>query len=280
MEDKTRFPFAKKRLERLPTPATGRAVYHDTATPGLTLRVTAKGQKSFHYYRKFRGSPMTMHLGDFPEMSVENARNACQTASGKAAQGIDPRAERRAVKHEQTWKGLWAYWLEGAKQRGVKTLAEDERRWRRFLAPWANRKLSAIRKNDVQALFAKVTADNGPYAANRLLALVKSIFHKAPDMGFSGPDPTAGIKKYKDEKRDRFLHARGVEGVFRRPLCRAERYFSGPLACRPLDRGPQGQRDGNAMGGNRLSTGLWRIPQTKSGKSRDGAPGRLRRWRC
>ncbi len=124
-----------------------------------------------------------------------------------------PPAKRYA--HEQTVKGLWTFWQADAEQRGVKTLTEDERRYRRFLLPWANRKLSAIHKSDVQALFSRVTTENGPYAANRLLALVKSMFHRAADMGFTGTDPTAGVKKHREEKRDRFLHADELRGFFK-----------------------------------------------------------------
>jgi integrase len=266
MEPKTRFAFAKKRLQALPTPASGRAVYHDSATPGLILRVTANGQKSFHLYRKYRGSPIRMHLGDFPETTVENARKACQTASGKAAQGIDPRAERRAVKHEMSVKGLWTFWLADAQQRGVKTLTEDERRYKRFLAPWASRKLSAIRKADVQALFAKVTTENGRYAANRLLALVKSMFHRAPDMGYTGVDPTAGVKKHKEEKRDRFLHADELRNFFQAMFSEPNVTLRDVLLTCLLTGARKGNVQAMAWVDIDFTTGLWRIPETKSGK--------------
>lgn len=179
------------------------------------MRVTANGQKSFHFYRKFQGSPVRIHVGDFPETSVENARKACQIHSADIANGIDPRAKLRAVRREQTFKSLWAYWLEDAKRRGVKTVSEDERRYQRFLVQWASRRLSAIHKTEVQALFAKVTTENSRYAANRMLALLKSMFHKAPDMGFTGTDPTAGVKKHQEEKRDRFIRGDELEKFFR-----------------------------------------------------------------
>jgi integrase len=207
-----------------------------------------------------------MHLGDFPETTVEVARKRCQGESGIAAQGINPQIARRAAKHEQTFKGLWAYWLADAKQRGVKTVAEDERRYRRFLAQWANRRLSAIHKSDVQSLFGRVTTENGRYAANRLLALVKSMFHKAPDMGFTGSDPTVGVKKHREVRRDRFLHAEELHGFFKALFAEPNETLRDLLLVALLT----GARKSNVMAmawvDVDFATSLWRIPETKSGK--------------
>ena len=115
------------------------------------------------------------------------------------------------------------------------------------MTPWASRKLSNIRKTDVQALFAKVSTENGIYAANRLLALVKSMFHKAPDMGFTGADPTAGVKKHREEKRDRFLHADEMVGFFK-ALSAEPNATLRDLLLMVLLTVPQVERHGHAMG--------------------------------
>ena len=75
-------------------------------------------------------------------------------------------------------------------------------------------RLSTIRKADVQSLHAKVGSKNGHYAANRLLALVRAMFNKAPDIGFTGSNPAEGIKRFPEEKRDRFLHANELRVFF------------------------------------------------------------------
>ena len=123
-------------------------------------------------------------------------------------------ASRRAAREEPTLANLFSYWLETHAKQHKRTWAEDERQYNVFLKPWANRKLSTIRKADVQSLHAKVGTKNGRYAANRLLALVRAMFNKAPDMGFVGSNPTAGIKKFSEEKRDRFLHGDDLRAFF------------------------------------------------------------------
>ena len=185
----------------------------------------------------------------FRGMSVEQAQKAARALVAKMGEGVDVQAARRAQKHEQTVKGLGrSGWLNVSI--GAIGRHEDKRRWKRFLLPWANRKLSAVRKSDVQVLFAKVTTENGKYAANRLLALIKSMFHKAADMGHTGPDPTAGVKKHREEKRDRFLHSEELQGFFRALNAESNATLRDLLLMALLTGVPQGQRAGHAVGAN------------------------------
>jgi len=262
----TRFAFTKTKLAALPLPADGRAVYRDSHTPGLILRVTNNGHRSFYFYRKVKGRPVRHLLGKFPQMTVEAARAACQKKAGAVAEGKDLIAERQAERHEQTVAGLFQFWLDGHAKVRNKTWAEDERRYRRFLKPWANRRLSSIGKPDVAALFARVGRENGRYAANRLLALTRALFNKAPDIGFTGSNPTRGIKKFREEKRDRFLHGDELRAFFdalaQEPDPMIQAFF---LVCLFT-----GARRSNVQTMRwediDFGTGLWRIPETKSGK--------------
>jgi integrase len=260
-----RFPFTKSRLEAIPAPSEGRVVYHDAKTPGLLLRVTRTGHRCFYYYRKVKGRPVRLLLGRFPEMTVEKARNACQVTSGSVAAGKDPQAERRADRHEQTLRGLLAYWLETHAKVRKRTWKEDQRQFDAFLKPWANRRLSAITKADVQALHARVGQDNGIYAANRLLALVRAMFNKAPDMGFTGVNPAVGVKKFKEESRDRFLHADELRAFFTALQAETESFqvfFTIALLTGARRANVQSMRWADLS----FDLGLWRIPESKSGK--------------
>ena len=105
--------------------------------------------------------------------------------------------------------------LAGARKGRKRTWQEERAQYNAFLKPWAHRKLSSIKKAEVAALHARVGQENGIYAANRLLALLRAMFNKAPDMGFAGPNPTAGVKKFPEENRDRFLHGDELAGFFR-----------------------------------------------------------------
>jgi integrase len=197
---------------------------------------------------------------------VEAARDACRKLLGAHASGVDVQAARQAARHEQTVEGLFGYWLDDAKSRGVKTWGEEEKRYERYLKTWAKRKLSSLKKSDVQSLFARVTNENGRYAGNKLLGLVKAMFHKAPDMGYTGDNPTVGVKKHQEEKRDRFLHADELQGFFKALFSEPNETLRDVLLVALLT----GARKGNVMAARwdeiDFTTGLWRIPTTKSGR--------------
>ena len=94
--------------------------------------------------------------------------------------------ESHAKPHKRTWK-------------------EDQRQFDVFLKTWSSRRLSDIKHADVQALHARVGTKNGHYAANRVLALVRAMYNVASAIGFEGHNPTAGVKKFKEQSRDRYL---------------------------------------------------------------------------
>jgi integrase len=199
-------------------------------------------------------------------MTVEQARRACQIKSGDAAEGKDLQAARQAARHEHTAAGLFSYWLETHAKQHKRTWQEDQRQYNTFLKPWANRKLSLIKKTEVQALHARVGEQNGRYAANRLLALLRALFNKASDMGFVGQNPTTGVKKFVEEKRDRFLHGDELPAFFAslnaEPKDTLRDFFFLALLI--------GARKNNVLTMRwqdvSLEMGLWRIPETKSGE--------------
>jgi integrase len=210
-----RLAFSKRRLEAVPVPQGRRVYYHDTQTAGLTLCVTPTGAKTFYFRRWCNGNAARIPLGKFPAMSVEQAQKQAKVLIGQIAAGADPQATRQAARHEHTIAGLWGFWITHAKQRKkAKSWGEDERQYNAFLKPWAGRRLSTVRKADVAALHARIGQENGIYAANRMLALLRAMFNKAPDMGFRGDNPTTGIKKFPEEKRDRFLHGDDLRSFF------------------------------------------------------------------
>ncbi len=184
---------------------------------------------------------------------------------GEVGKGNDPQAARQAARHEQTIKGLFDFWLDSHAKLRNKGWPEDERRFNRYLKPWASRKLSSIKKPDVQSLFSRVARDNGPYAANRLLALVRAMFNKAPDMGYVGTNPTAGVKKFSEEKRDRFLQGDELPAFFRSLLEEPNEMLRDFVLLALLTGARRANVQSMAWVDLDLTARYWRIPETKSG---------------
>lgn len=81
----------------------------------------------------------------------------------------------------------------------------DEREVNKYLSHWFRRKISSIDRAEVERLHAKIGKENGIYQANRLLERIRSIFNKGIEWGWKGANPATGIKKFREQSRDRFL---------------------------------------------------------------------------
>ncbi len=203
---KNKLNFIKKSLVALRIPAKKIAVYHDTTKNGLKLLVRPTGIKTFVLYRKIQGRPERITIGRFPEVTIEQARKQVDILNAKIASGINPNEEKRGLRSELNIKGLFEKYLERYAKVHKKSWQGDVNQFKRYLKNWENRKLSAIRKSHVQKLHAEIGTTKGYYAANRLLALLHTMFNRAIDWGWDSPNPAHGIKKFKEKSRDRFIH--------------------------------------------------------------------------
>ena len=96
--DTRRFSFTSARLAAVATPNSGAIQVYDEATPGLAMRVTSAGARTFVLFRRLGGRPVRMKLGSVRGMSITDARKAAQQIAGRAAAGVDVIAERAAAR--------------------------------------------------------------------------------------------------------------------------------------------------------------------------------------
>ncbi|MCM2446285.1 tyrosine-type recombinase/integrase [Rahnella sp. CG8] len=78
--------------------ATGKA-YTLPDVSGLSLAVAPKGGKSWHFRYYWCGKQKRMSLGQYPEMTLREARQARDQASALLAQDINPRVAREQQRH-------------------------------------------------------------------------------------------------------------------------------------------------------------------------------------
>ena len=260
-----RFSFTQKRLADLPTPRTGRETYRDLKTPGLCIRVSSTGHKAAYLSRKVKGRHVKLKLGTWPEDfgTVKALRDA---AEGALADLDSLATQRRQARLEATLGDVWLRWeeyMQGHKK--PKSQSEDRRQYQTFLAKWAKRPLSEIARSDVAGLHGRLGSTRGKYTANRLLALLSAMFNEARRSGMlDGENPCGGVRRFKEESRDRWLDGEELRGFFTAlneegPLLRD--YFMLLLLT--------GARKMNlaTMRWEQLDVerGLWRIPNTKGG---------------
>jgi len=263
---KNKINFTKRALEALPVPKNGiRDTHHDKKTPGLILRITSTGTKSFVLYRRIQGRPQRVTLGRFPSMTVEQARNAVIKTNAQIAEGKNPNVEKKAVRDEMCLDALFELYLERHAKVHKKSWKGDYDQFEIHLQEWRTKKLSSIRRADIQRLHGKIGQDTGIYVANRVLALLHTLFNKAIEWGWEGSNPAHGVKKFKERSRERFLEAdelpRFFQALAEEPNKTARDYFLVSLLT--------GARRDNALSMRwdqiNIERETWAIPDTKSG---------------
>jgi len=201
-----KIPFSKRRLDALEPPERGRRCVHDTKVHGLCLYVTRTGSKSFYWYRSVGGRPERCRIGAFPTITVEQARRRAARMNAEVAEGRNPAAKRRAWRAEPTLRQAFERYFEEHARPHKKSAQYDLETFERHLVGLADRRVSTITRDDVEKLKRRIGGThenpNRPYMANRVLALLSTIFSKAvPDV----VNPTRGVQRFPEEARDRHM---------------------------------------------------------------------------
>ncbi len=262
--------FTKAALSNISIPEKGkRDYYHDQKEKGLILDVTGAGSKSFYLYQRVEGRPERVFLGKFPDLSIENARKLAIQKKGEIALGKNPQNERRKFRQEMTLGDLYQEYMERYSKRQKRSWQYDEREIPKYLGHWFNRKLSQIKKSEIQLYHTKVHDKNGLYQANRVLERTRAMYNKAIEWGWEGTNPTIGIKKFKEKSRDRFIQPNELPCLMR-ALQSEENEVARDFIIMALY---TGARKTNVLQMRweqiDFTRNIWRIPETKNGEPQD-----------
>lgn len=152
-----------------------------------------------------------------------------------------------------------------------KTYDEDKQKFDKYLSNnkdginLASRQLSAITKAEIAQLFAKISKEH-KVTANRVLALVSSVFGKAIEWGiWHQINPCHGMRKHSENSRDRFLQPDELPKFFEQVLAYPNATVRDYILISLLT----GARRSNVLAMSwdevNLERGEWRIPETKNG---------------
>lgn len=171
-------------LKTLPAPSTGRAeVWHDTEVKGFQFKRTPHGRGSFLvYYRAADGTERRPKIGDWPSLTVEQARKAARETLARVALGNDPSAERQAARVAEEVRDRLSdvvpTFIERHAKPNNRSWAEADRIFRVYVLPrWKDRRIGEIRRRDVADLLDRIETDNGRVMADRVLAAVRKLFN-------------------------------------------------------------------------------------------------------
>ena len=161
-----------------------RYIVKDDVVPGLGVRVTDKGAKSFVLHAHYPGSPHATRraLGAYGDLTLEAARLKARTWRALITDGKDPaeEAERRrqeATKRPASTFGVVAeayiVHIEQAGQRKARQVAREIRR--EFVSRWAALPIGSITSDDILAVIDEVKARGARTQAHHLLGDVRQL---------------------------------------------------------------------------------------------------------
>lgn len=212
---KNKLNFTKASIETLPIPDKGkRKYYYDDKEDGLVIAVLSSGKKSFYLYKKINSRPERIYIAPYPDMKIPEARKQCAILKAQIAQGINPQDEKRNIRKEITLGEFFTEYMEKYSKPHKASWKYDENEIPAYFGHWFNRKLSSITNKEIRDLhndiFNKKFKKNGVKRggnsqANRALERIRAMYNKAIEWGWNGENPTKGIRKFKEVKRDRFI---------------------------------------------------------------------------
>ncbi len=269
-----RFPFTISRIEQIPLPQPGkRSVYYDTRVSHLALRVTDTGTKTFLVYRWVDGKSLKRTIGQFPDLSIEQARTAAQKMNSSLAQGIDPLELKRVARKELTLGELFDQYIEDYAKGRCQTWEEMVRNFDRNFHDWKETKISKIKKIDVQTRINKLGA-GGEHAhkANRAHDDLRALFEWGNKQGLCAIDnPCKGVDRFKTQSRERFLTRDELVKFFDALQKECKTATQESIRDYILISLLTGARQNNVLCMRweeiDFDLGFWRIPKTKHGDS-------------
>lgn len=177
-------------------------VLRDASINGLH----ARGKRFYLYFRTKDGRERRPKLGEYPVMSLAQARQVAKDMLVQVATGKDPVADRRATRDAATLgDAVGRFEREHLSRRksGAWVMA---RLFGPHLSPaLLGRPVADIEYDDIHALHSELAAT--PYLANRLLSHLSTLFGKCEVWKYRLPhtNPCRGVEPFPERKRRRYM---------------------------------------------------------------------------
>jgi integrase len=181
----------------------------DTMIPGFLLKVTPAGRKVFMLaYVANNGQRRKPAIGQFGEITVEQAREIAQDWLASVRKGKDPSLERRDARRAPTVKELFDRFITDYSEHQNKpsTVKANRSIGKLYIIPHlGNLKAPDVRRPDIANLMTKIS--HSPGAANRAFSVVRKMFNMAEVWGIrpDGTNPCRHIPKFPEHAKTRLI---------------------------------------------------------------------------
>jgi integrase len=192
-------------------------IFWDNKLAGFGVKVTPKGRKVYLLkYRTKDGRQRKPTIGVHGSITCEQARKMAVEWLGDTAKGHDPSQIRKTLRQTPSVNALCDKYLEEHSRihKKQKSIALEEFYIRKYIKPLLGTlKTISVTKSDISKFH--ISLKSTPTQANRILQTLSKMFNLAESWGTRplNSNPVKGIKKYREESRERFLSAEEIRNL-------------------------------------------------------------------
>jgi integrase len=243
--------------------------YSDQQVIGLRVMVSKNGRKFFHLRYRFRKRKRAISIGEFPSVSVQEARARANEFKNMLSHGLDPLTEKDRQTNDITFAEFVEQEYMPFAKINKKTWRDDLSKIKNDMNPaFGNLLLKALTPKDMQKYQTMIKARNSPSTSNRHLTVLIRILNLAIQWEFLEQNPCRGLTKYTEPKKGRYLHDDELKR-FLTALDEVEQSVSAQVIRFLLFTGLRLSEATHLLWENiNFDAGTVLLPNTKSGKSR------------
>ena len=169
---------------------------------GLFLLVKPNGSKLWQQKYRFLGKERLLSHGQYPDVSLAQARQKRDDARTTLAEGRDPAVQKRLAQiaaetqARTTFKLVAEEYIEGSEQRGLAPATMKKKRWYLLdlAAPLHNRSISEIAPAEVLYLLKSIEKSGRRETAKKMRSALSAVFRLAVVTQRAEADPTTPLK--------------------------------------------------------------------------------------
>jgi len=215
---------------------------------GLYMQVSISGARLWRFKYKFDNKEKLLALGQYPDVPLSLARERRDEARQLIARGIDPSAQKKAIKtaDEGTFEAVFReWWTSRLGAIDPSTSEQLQRRAQTYALPYlGSRPIADIKAADILAVARRIEARGLIETTHSVVQLIGQVMRYAVATGRAEIDPTPSLRgalkpvkvKHRAAITDKAVLAaflRAVDGYPSSPIVRAALQLQVLLFLRP-----------------------------------------------
>ena len=170
------------------------------------MYVTSRGVKTFFVRKRVNGKDKRIIIGNYPEIDVDDARNAVATV-------LENASKKSVVRRKKiSFKEFLDLYLKNKVRRSEDSYMKLLRSVNRHLVDLFDKNISDISTDDLHDVVSKIS---GLAIASRMQELLQSVFKYAVEQGYVKQNFAIGLAKIKQNRRVRPLNKSGLRKLIK-----------------------------------------------------------------